>query len=226
VAKQHGSTAGQRDGSLQPRSIDPVEAWQKAEQVSFPDSDEEGSYASFSYGPKDAPIQIVEFADFECPACRYLFSALEPLKREYEGGYRFTFKNYPLDDACNPGIKLHRHACRAALFARCAGEQGRFWNAAEAMFETPLLESSIDTSQLDGALLELAERDLHLDRAGMAECLNSARQMDVIRREILDGNRVNLTGTPSLWINGRQVLSPKPENLRKIFDFILKKSEK
>ncbi|MEK7383124.1 MAG: thioredoxin domain-containing protein, partial [Elusimicrobiota bacterium] len=78
-------------------------------------------------GPANAKILIVEFSDFECPACRYAVKPLHELLALYEGKVRFVFKHFPL--------RMHRWAPAAAIAAECAGRQGRFWEYHDRLYD-------------------------------------------------------------------------------------------
>jgi uncharacterized membrane protein/predicted DsbA family dithiol-disulfide isomerase len=215
---------------------DPVAAWRGAPRVDIPLSLNSGAFGDYSKGDPNALIQIVEFADFECPGCRVMYSALDQLLERFKGRYQLIFKNYPLDSACNPGItrSFHRNSCFAAYFARCAGEQGRFWEALEYLFTEPLLElsSGADRGEADSldkqssvdvreSLLEDGASELGLDPQGLRECVNSGRYLARVQEEVKQGDNLGLRSTPSFWVNGRKVEHPTPEVLNQIFSGIL-----
>ena len=80
-------------------------------------------------GNKFAKVKVVEFADFECPACRGAANNMREVAKKYGDKVLFVFKNYPLDKSCNPDMNndFHKYACYAAIMARCAGTYGKFW---------------------------------------------------------------------------------------------------
>ena len=87
-------------------------------------------------GPRDAAITIVEFSDFQCPHCAEAFPDLRKLVRSHSD-VRLVFRHYPLDSSCNASLPapLHPNACLAAMAAECAGDQGRFWEYHDVLFE-------------------------------------------------------------------------------------------
>src|SRR5438093_1453862 len=87
-------------------------------------------------GPEDAAITIVEFSDFQCPHCAEAFPELRKLLRS-RSDVRLVFRHYPLDSSCNTSlpVPLHPNACLAAIAAECAGDQGRFWEYHDVLFE-------------------------------------------------------------------------------------------
>lgn len=98
------------------------------------------SEQDFALGPEDATVTIVEFSDFQCPYCRTSNVKTKTAFEDFPQDVRLVFKNYPLDTSCNDGIEqqLHPVACRAAVFARCAGRESpeKFWEVHDAMFST------------------------------------------------------------------------------------------
>ena len=90
-------------------------------------------------GPADAPVQVVEFSDFLCPYCRNLASAFSGYMPQSNGQVAIYYKNYPLDQACNPGLSrtIHDGACELALGAVCANEQDKFWPYHDQVFAAP-----------------------------------------------------------------------------------------
>jgi protein-disulfide isomerase len=205
---------------------DPVAAWQKEPQIVI-ESKIGGAFGDYTLGNPSAPIQIVEFADFECPACRQMYTMLHSILSRYEGKYYFVFRNYPLDGACNPAIQgeFHRYACVAAMFTRCAGEQGKFWEALDLVFTDPLLAGEEPVSKVKDALVTRAAETLSLDRDGVVECLSSGRYLTKIQSDIAAGDAAGLEGTPALWINGKAVGRPSVDAIEKIFDSILQSSK-
>lgn len=169
-------------------------------------------------GPANAPITIVEFSDFECSACQMMHESLKPLLAKYEGKILFIMRNFPLDNACNPFITkaFHQEACHAAELARCAGEQGKFWEFADFLFESGVFKEP----EVKAALAQSIER-MGLDSEGINECMSSDRQMARIRADIEEGIRLNLGGTPTFFVNGRRLENFSLESLEKLLDALV-----
>lgn len=205
------------------QSDDPVARWKQAPTVTFTNDLSGGAFGDYYQGDLSAPLQIVEFADYECPACKNMYQVLHNLLQQYQGSYLFTFKNYPLDRSCNKEMRreLHQYACIAALFSRCAGEQGKFWEAMELLFSRDAEKGELTLQ----SLTEQGSRELSLDEEGIIECMESRRYAPKIQRDIADGVAAGLRGTPSVWVNGRIVEEPTARNLKRIFDSILKRGE-
>jgi protein-disulfide isomerase len=97
-----------------------------------------------------------------------------------------AFKDFPLP--------MHRHARKAAEAARCAGEQGRFWEFQDVLFD--------NNQRLELAQLKEYARVLKLDGVRFDQCLDAGEQAAAVERDIVQAQRLGLTGTPSLFING------------------------
>ncbi|MBN8547756.1 MAG: thioredoxin domain-containing protein [Deltaproteobacteria bacterium] len=182
----------------------------------------EGVNRDYTRGPEFAPLQLVEFSDFECPHCRHLYLAIEELLKEYGDKVHFVFRNFPLDRACNPAMdmEMHRNACSAAVYARCAGEQGKFWPAIDYLFQLPEIDEQKSKEEVDAAILRTTQV-LNLDEQAIQECLQSGRQLTRIQQDIAEGERLGVAGTPSVWLNGRKVKVAHGAILKEMFDKIL-----
>lgn len=143
--------------------------------------------ASPTQGPVDAPITIIEFSDYRCPACRRQFGVDKEIKALYGDKIRWVFKAFPLGGN-EPGR-------RAAEAARCAGEQGKFWEYHDALFTH---EDEYD----QGSLTALAGR-LGLQLAPFEQCLAAGRKRTVIDEELAEARKVGIDRTPTLIINGQ-----------------------
>jgi protein-disulfide isomerase len=137
-------------------------------------------------GPQDAPVVIVEFADYECPYCQRIHPELKKLQAEFAGQVTMAFKDFPLP--------MHAHAEKAAEAARCADEQGKFWDFHDLLFD--------GHQKLELAQLKENARTLKLDAARFDHCLEASEQATAIQKDFAQGQRLGLTGTPSFFING------------------------
>ncbi|MBM4374408.1 MAG: thioredoxin domain-containing protein [Deltaproteobacteria bacterium] len=142
---------------------------------------------SATRGPGDAPVTVVEFADFECPSCGNAYPLLEALYTQYEGKLRFVFKNFPLPS--HPNAKL---AAQAAIAVR---KQGQFWRMHHVLFENQARLTEPD-------LLGYAEK-VGLDMAKFKVDLHAAETKTRIEAEFKEGDELGVDATPTLYINGR-----------------------
>ncbi len=140
-----------------------------------------------SAGPVNAPVTIVEFSDFQCPYCSNMVPTLEKVKENYRDQVRLVFRQFPLNS-------IHPQAQKAAEASLCAAEQGKFWEMHDLMFE--------DKKLFLPDLKSKAE-SLGLDMIEFERCLNSDQFAEQVRQDVSAGARAGVTGTPSLFINGR-----------------------
>lgn len=143
-----------------------------------------------------APVTIVEFSDFECPYCGRAHPVVNELLREFEGQVRVIFRNYPLSG--------HPRAMPAARAAVAAGEQGKFWEMADLLFE--------HQRALEDEDLERYAAQLGLDIERFRADLRSPETQASIERDRTEGSRLGVEGTPTFFINGRR-FSEAPSSL-------------
>lgn len=137
-------------------------------------------------GVADAPVTIVEYADYECPYCQQARPVLDKLEADYKGKVLFAYKDLPLP--------MHPHAQKAAEAAHCAGAQGKYWEYHDLLFKSKQLEIS---------QLKESARALNLDTKAFDKCLDSGEQSEVVKAQFAEGQGLQLQGTPSFFINGR-----------------------
>lgn len=139
-------------------------------------------------GSEKAPITLVEFSDFECPYCQRFNPTLDQVKEKYKDDVRIVFRQFPLNS-------IHPKAQKAAEASLCAHDQGQFWAMHDLLFEE---QKDLDVPQLK----EKAER-LGLEADTFAACLDGDKYADQVARDVRDGTAAGVTGTPSMFINGR-----------------------
>ena len=149
--------------------------------------EEEGA----TVGPANAKIKIVEFSDFQCPACRAAHPALEQLAKKYPADVRWNFRQFPLPQ--------HDHAAKAAQCALWAFEQGKFWPLADAFFAN---QDKLD----DAGIVKLA-KEVGLDGDAMLKAVGSSNKYEArVEKDKQAGMDLAIGGTPSIFINGRQLV--------------------
>jgi protein-disulfide isomerase len=151
-------------------------------------------------GSPTAPVTLTCFSDFQCPYCRVAGQLLEAFEGEMRGKVRVVFKFFPLDQTCNPSGGRHPLGCKAALAAYCAGIQGRFWPFHDQIFANQETLHERD-------FLSFAQA-LGLDINAFARCVEDPGSMAGIRKDIDEGIRLGVSGTPSLFIDGRRYQGP------------------
>jgi protein-disulfide isomerase len=147
-----------------------------------------------SRGPKDAPITIVEFADFQCPYCKRAEHVLEEVLAKYPDKIRFVHGDLPIEG--------HSGAFPASRAARCAGEQGKFWE-----YRRDLLVNQSNFAEAD---LKARAQNLGLNAGSFDSCLASGRHDGVIKEAQAEATKLGVSSTPTFFVNGRMILGARP----------------
>jgi protein-disulfide isomerase len=140
---------------------------------------------AYTNGSQDAPVVFVEFADYECPYCQRVNPQIQQLKKEYGDKIAVIYKDFPLP--------MHHSSEKAAEAARCAGEQGKFWEYHDVLFYS---------KQLDVTELKEHARVLKLDGDKFDSCLDNGNETAAVKKDLEEGKDLGLTGTPSFFVNG------------------------
>ncbi|HKI85694.1 MAG TPA: thioredoxin domain-containing protein [Thermoanaerobaculia bacterium] len=155
-------------------------------------------------GPKDAPIRIIEFSDFQCPFCGRIEPEIEKVLKTYGNKVRLVYRQFPL-------TQIHPFAQKAAEASLCAKAQGKFWEMHDAMFSN---QSALGVDQL-----KATAKKLGLDSKKFDKCLDSGAMADAVAADEKAGQAAGVNGTPALFINGRFINGAVPyEQISKIID--------
>ncbi|MBI3665989.1 MAG: thioredoxin domain-containing protein [Acidobacteria bacterium] len=138
-------------------------------------------------GNAKAGVTIVEFSDFQCPFCRRVQPTLRELLSKYEGRVNLAYRDFPLRE-------IHPQAQNAAEAARCAAEQGKFWEYHDLLLG--------DASKLNPPGLAEYASGLGLDRKQFDACLKSGKFKPQVEEDLQEGLKAGVSGTPSFYING------------------------
>ncbi len=154
-------------------------------------------------GPAGAPVTIVEFTDYQCPYCHRAQGTIDQVLQRYSGKVRIVHLDFPLDG--------HPQAVPAARAARCAGEQGKFWEYHRGLMT--------EQGTLEDSDLKARASKLGLDAAAFASCLSSGRHDDAIQASFAQGEQLGVTGTPAYFVNGRLISGARPfESFAEVID--------
>lgn len=147
-----------------------------------------------SLGSEDAPITIIEFSDFQCPSCALFAQTVKPRLEESliePGRARFLYYDFPL-------VPIHPNAFLAARAARCAEDQGQFWNYHDELYRRQARWGPLqDPAQ---ALEGLAE-EIGMDAGEFGACLNSERHADLVSANLRLAQELGIPGTPTVLIS-------------------------
>lgn len=152
-------------------------------------------------GDKNAKVKVVEFADFQCPFCKQWFTEVEPnLIKDYvkTGKVAFYWRDYPF---------LGQESNLAANAARCANEQGKFWEFHDYLYQHQGQENSgafsADNLKQFGATLSLNTDQFN-------NCVDSGKYNTEAQKDMTDGQKAGVSGTPTIFINGISVVGAQP----------------
>ena len=137
-------------------------------------------------GDKDAKVVIVEFSDFQCPACKAAHPIVKRITSEYGKKILFVYLHFPL-------MVAHQYALKAAEAAEAAGEQGKFWEDHDILFEN---QENLKTDDL-----KRYAQDLGLDIKKFEEALNSGKFNGKVTGDMDDGENLEVSSTPTFFIN-------------------------
>jgi protein-disulfide isomerase len=146
-------------------------------------------------GAANAPVTIVEFSDFECPFCKQAHPTVKQVLERYPGKVRLAYRDFPLDS-------IHPQARRAAEAARCASDQGKFWEYHDVLFS--------QSPQLALEDLRRYAGQVGLDVTKFDGCLAAGVHKSAVQRDLDEGNRLGITGTPAFFVNGRPLQGAQP----------------
>lgn len=147
-------------------------------------------------GDANAPVTIVEFSDFQCPYCKQAESTLQAILAKYGSKVRLAFMDFPLRE-------IHPRAQAAAEAARCAGEQGKFWEYHDVLYA--------DQAKLDGPALIASARAVKLNEPAFQSCLESGKFKSQIDADLAEGQKAGVSGTPGFFINGVFLSGSQPQ---------------
>lgn len=150
-------------------------------------------------GAKDAKITLVEFGDFQCPACGSVYPIVEQLLEEYNGKVNFAFREYPLPS--HPNARVAAHAAEAA------GAQGKFFDMYGALYQN---QSEWDQSKNPMEVFEQYAKNIGLDVEKFKSDVNSKKYDSKIQKDISDGNAVGVNATPTFFLNGEKITGGLP----------------
>ena len=168
-----------------------------AAQASVAVTAADSAFKGFVLGSATAPVEVTEFADFQCPHCGEFANVQFPTIKDQlitPGQLRWRFRDYPLDF---PWSRV------AALAGQCAGEQGKFWEMEEQLFQRQI-DWGTKSRNPTAAFRDLA-RGIGIDLAKYNDCMDSRRYAGRVEASHEEGLALGVSGTPTFFVNGRQL---------------------
>ena len=158
-----------------------------------------------SIGPANAPVTIIEFSDYQCPYCRRWANQVEKqILQHYGDKVRIVYRDFPL-------TKLHPYAFSAAEAADCAGEQGKYWEYHDALFQ--------QKHGLGEEAYKKYAQDLGLDMDKFNQCMKEHRYKDEVQNDLNYALKIGVKSTPTFFINGRPLVGAWPfDKFKQVID--------
>jgi len=145
-------------------------------------------------GPAGAPIEVIEFSDFQCPFCLRAYPTVKQVMSTYGNKVRFVYRHFPLQN--------HPNARPAAEAAACAAGQGKFWEYHDRLFE--------NQGKLSDADLKEHAKAVGLDTAKFSACFDAKQFTKDVSEDVAAGQEAGVSGTPAFFINGRPLDGAQP----------------
>ncbi|MES0488397.1 MAG: thioredoxin domain-containing protein [Leptospirales bacterium] len=167
-------------------------------------------------GSLEGSITITEFADFLCQHCALASQDLKTILHRYPEDVKIAFRHYPLDNTCNHSLsrQIHLGACELAYASQCASEQNRFWDMHDEIFSRQQeLAQGVTPTQIN----QLAQ-GASLNMSRFNSCMKSDKTKKIIAADIAEATRLNISGTPTIYFNGKLI---KQNVAYKFFDEII-----
>lgn len=154
-----------------------------------------GAQSNNWYGTENGIVTVTEYADFQCPACASFYPIVAQVKEQFKDQVRFEFKHFPL-------VQIHPNATAAHRAAQAAANQGKFWEMHDLLYQQQQSwsQSTTPTSVFEGYARQLS---LNMDQYN-AE-VGTSDILAIINADIEAGKAVNVTGTPTFYIDGKQI---------------------
>lgn len=149
-------------------------------------------------GHNQAKVLLIEYSDFQCPACRGYSFILEQLNQEFNNQIQFVYRHFPLS-------QIHRNAEPAAFAAEAAGRQGKFWEMHDLIFESQ--EDWSQERNTKETFINYAQ-SLNLDIQKFQSDIQSKEVQDKVRHDYRSGVQAGVNSTPTLFLNGKKLQNP------------------
>lgn len=161
-------------------------------------------------GKDSAPVTIVEYSDFECPACRSAFETVEKVMKTYKGKVKLYFRDFPLS--------FHKKAKPAHNAARCANDQNKFWQYHDELFKSSTWIHAADEAASIAELKNIAKK-LRLNQTKFDACVDGKTYYAKVDEDLKTGQHVGVGGTPAFYVNGIPLPGAVPfEQFKKTID--------
>jgi protein-disulfide isomerase len=153
-------------------------------------------------GATTPKVTVVEFSDLECPGCKGYQPIVQQLLQKYPNDLQLIYRQFPL-------VQIHPYAQRAAQYAETAGTFGKFWEFADLMFtEQDTWAQSKDQKEAEQKFDEYVAK-LQIDKNEFQKRIESQEVLDKVQKDISDGNKLGVNGTPYFFVNNQAIPAPQ-----------------
>lgn len=147
-------------------------------------------------GPEEALVTIVEFSDFQCPACKSVEVLIDEVLMKYPEQVRLVYRQFPLNS-------IHPNAQLAAQASEVAAEEGKFWEYHDILFRAQGEWSQLEDKEKYLEQLSNYAEELGIDKATFLERIESDHIKSLVTQDLVAGGKLNIQGTPTLYVNGQ-----------------------
>lgn len=155
-------------------------------------------------GDPNAPVTIVEYADFQCPFCGRFFTGAEAQIRDQyvkTNKAKMIYRDFAF---------LGPESTASAEAAECAKDQGKFWAYHDALYTAEIADGKENSGNLNHALFLSLAKNLSLDMNAFTSCVDSNKYADVVSKSVADAQALGISSTPTIFVNGQQILGAQP----------------
>ena len=142
-------------------------------------------------------VQLVEFGDYQCPACGAAYPNVKQLMKDYDGKVTLYFRNFPL-------TQIHQNATLGAEAAEAAGDQGKYWEMHDKLYENQKDWSELSATEAENKIVGYAQ-ELGLDTGKFKSAVDNEQFKQVIDQDTADGNALGIDATPTFYLNGTKL---------------------
>ena len=169
-------------------------------------------------GKNSKKVTLVEYGDFQCPACGAYYPIVKQLKAKYANDIQFQFRNFPL-------TQIHQNARAGSRAAEAAAKQGKFWEMHDKLYEG---QSTWESSKNVAPIFEGYAQELGLDMAQYKKDFAGTEVNDIINADYAEGIKLGVDSTPSFFLQGKKITeNPKTlEAFSKLIDDAIKQASK
>ena len=157
-----------------------------------------GTLSQNIYGKKDSPVSLVEFGDFQCPACLGYFPIVQQIKAQYGDRISIQFRHFPLSE-------IHQNAVISSRAAEAAAMQGKFWEMHDKLYEN---QNAWGTSQTPNTFFESYAQEIGLDVEKFKTDIKSNATNETVQADRAEAQKQGHTSTPTFVLNGKRIENP------------------